>query len=109
MLAGTPLKLPYVADYAHHVYYSYVTLAPSEAERQVLMIYLAEHGVGSFAMYPILVPMQGAYASLGYREEDFPVSGPYARRVLNLPLFETLREDEVRRVCETILAYYDRV
>jgi dTDP-4-amino-4,6-dideoxygalactose transaminase len=109
MLAGTPLKLPYVADYAHHVYYSYVTLAPSEAERQALMIYLAEHGVGSFAMYPILVPMQGAYASLGYREEDFPVSGPYARRVLNLPLFETLREDEVRRVCETILAYYDRV
>jgi dTDP-4-amino-4,6-dideoxygalactose transaminase len=108
LLAGTPLKLPYVADYAHHVYYSYATLAPSEAQRQALMIYLAERGVGSFAMYPILVPLQGAYTSLGYREEDFPVSGPYARRVLNLPLFETLREDEARRVCETILAFYDQ-
>ena len=32
MLKDTPLTLPYVADYAHHVYYSYATLAPSEDE-----------------------------------------------------------------------------
>ena len=49
-----------------------------------------------------------AYAHLGCREEDFPVSAPYARRVLNLPMFETLREDEVRQTAEAILAFYDR-
>jgi len=108
MLKDTPLTLPYVADYAHHVYYSYATLAPSEDERRELMLFLADRGTGTFAMYPTLVPLQGAYAHLGSREEDFPVSAPYARRVLNLPMFETLREDEVRSTAEAILAFYDR-
>jgi dTDP-4-amino-4,6-dideoxygalactose transaminase len=108
MLAETPLLLPYETGYAEHVYYSYATLAPSEAERLELMAYLADRGIGTFAMYPILVPMQGAYTHLGYHEEDFPVSGPYARRVWNLPMFETLREDEVMRTCEAILSFYDR-
>lgn len=107
MLGNTPLTLPYEAGYAHHVYYSYATLAPSEEERRELMIYLYEHGIGTFAMYPTLVPMQRAYAHLGYRASDFPVSAPYANRVLNLPMFETLREDEARRTCEAILAFYE--
>jgi dTDP-4-amino-4,6-dideoxygalactose transaminase len=108
MLKDTPLVLPYVADYAYHVYYSYATLAPGEDERRELMLFLADQGIGTFAMYPTLVPLQGAYTHLGYREEDFPVSAPYARRVLNLPMFETLREDEVRKTAEAILAFYDR-
>jgi hypothetical protein len=29
--------------------------------------------------------------------------------VLNLPVFETFREDEAREVAQAILAYYDRV
>jgi len=109
MLKDTPLQLPYVADYCHHVYYSYATIAPSEEERNNLLIYLNQHEIGAFAMYPIMVPMQGAYEDLGYREEDFPVGGPCARRVLNLPMFETLREEETRETARAILAYYDRV
>jgi dTDP-4-amino-4,6-dideoxygalactose transaminase len=108
LLAETPLALPYEADYATHVYYSYAVLVPSQQERLALMEFMADRGIGSFAMYPDLVPMQGAYRHLDYREEDFPVSAVNARRVLNLPIFETLREDEVRRVCAAILAFYDR-
>ena len=108
MLAETPLQLPYVAKDVYHVYYSYATIAPSEEERNRLLSYLLERGIGAFAMYPALVPLQRAYADLGHKEGDFPVSASYARRVLNLPMFETLREDEVRKTAETILAYYDR-
>ncbi len=108
MLKDTPLQLPYVADYCHHVYYSYATMAPSEEERKNLLIHLANHDVGGFAMYPILVPMQGAYEELGYSEADFPIGAPYARRVLNLPVFETMREDEARQTAAAVLAYYDR-
>ncbi|MEW6567797.1 MAG: DegT/DnrJ/EryC1/StrS family aminotransferase [Chloroflexota bacterium] len=108
MLAETPLQLPYVEGDVYHVYYSYATLVPSEEERTELMTYLLERGIGVFAMYPALVPLQAAYADLGYAEKDFPVSASCARRVLNLPMFETLREDEVRRVAEAILSFYDR-
>jgi len=108
MLKDTPLQLPHVADYCHHVYYSYATVAPSEEERKNLLIHLANHDIGGFAMYPILVPMQGAYEFLGYKEEDFPVGAPFVRRVLNLPVFENFREDEAIETARAILAYYDR-
>ena len=108
MLAETPLQLPFVADDAHHVYYSYATITPSEEERNRLLGHLLARGIGAFAMYPALVPLQGAYQELGYKESDFPVASSYARRVLNLPMFETLREDEARKVAEALLAYYDR-
>lgn len=109
MLTDTPLQLPYVEDDVYHVYYSYATIVPSEEERKELISYLLERGIGIFSMYPALVPLQGAYQDMGYSEEDFPVSASYARRVMNLPMFETLREDEVRRTAETILAFYDRI
>lgn len=108
MLADTPLQLPFVDPDVYHVYYSYATLAPTEEERNELLGHLLERGIGAFAMYPALVPLQAAYAHLGYSEKDFPVSASCARRVLNLPMFETLREDEVRRVAEVILSFYDR-
>lgn len=108
MLKDTPLQLPHVEDYCHHVYYSYATIAPSEEERKNLLIFLAEREVGAFAMYPILVPLQGAYEDLGYSPADFPVGAPYAERVLNMPLFETMREDEAREAAQAVLAYYDR-
>ena len=109
MLKDTPLQLPHVADYCHHVYYSYATITPDEEERRKLLMFLADHEIGAFAMYPILVPLQGAYENLNYSEADFPVGAPYANRVLNLPIFETLREDEAREVAQAVLAYYDQV
>jgi dTDP-4-amino-4,6-dideoxygalactose transaminase len=108
MLGDTPLQLPHVEGDVYHVYYSYGTIVPSEEERKELISYLLERGIGVFSMYPALVPLQGAYLDMGYTEGDFPVSASYARRVMNLPMFETLREDEVRRAAETILAFYDR-
>ena len=109
MLKDTPLQLPYVADYCHHVYYSYATITPSEEERMKMLMFMNEHEIGAFAMYPIMVPMQGAYEDLGYKEADFPVGSEYANRVFNLPMFETLREDEAREVANAVLAYYDQV
>jgi dTDP-4-amino-4,6-dideoxygalactose transaminase len=109
MLKDTPLRLPHVEEYCHHVYYSYATIAPTEEERNDLLVYLNQHEIGGFAMYPIMVPKQGAYEYMGHKESDFPVGASNARRVLNLPVFETFREDEAREVAQAILAYYDRV
>ena len=50
MLKDTPLQLPYVADYAHHIYYSYVTITPDAEERTNLLIHLANNDIGAFAM-----------------------------------------------------------
>lgn len=107
ILAAAPVVRPYVAPYAYHVYYSYAILVEAE-ERDDLMNFLADHDVGSFAMYPTPVPLLPCYAHLGYTAEDFPIAASYANRVVNLPMFPHLREDEVRTAAETVVAFYQQ-
>ncbi|HEC23311.1 MAG TPA: DegT/DnrJ/EryC1/StrS family aminotransferase [Chloroflexi bacterium] len=105
ILAEAPVVRPYVAPYAYHVYYSYAILVEAD-ERDDLMNFLADHDVGSFAMYPTPVPLLPCYADLGYRPEDIPIAASYADRVVNLPMFPHLREDEVRTAAETVCEFY---
>jgi len=107
LLADTPAVLPSEADYAYHVYYSYAILV-DEAERDDLIGFLADREVSSFAMYPTPVPLLPCYEFLGYGEDNIPISASNARRVVNLPLFPHLREDEVRRVARAVCAFYER-
>ncbi len=105
ILNDAPVVRPYAAPYAHHVYYSYAILVKQE-ERNDLMGFLADRGVGSFAMYPTPVPLLPAYADLRYKPEDIPVSAEYADRVVNLPIFPQLREDEVRAAAQAVVDFY---
>ncbi len=107
MLAGTPVVRPYVLPEARHVYYSYAILVGKD-EREDLMNFLADRDVGSFAMYPTPVPLLPCYADLGYKPGDIPVAAEYADRVVNLPMFPQLREDEVRTSAQAVVDFYKR-
>jgi dTDP-4-amino-4,6-dideoxygalactose transaminase len=105
MLTGTPITLPFVAPEAHHVYYSYAILVKKE-ERDDLMSFLADRDVGSFAMYPTPVPLLPCYTDLSYIPQDIPIAAENANRVVNLPLFPQLREDEVRTAAQAVVDFY---
>ena len=107
ILEKTPVVRPYVAPYARHVYYSYAILVKAE-ERNDLMNFLADREVGSFAMYPTPVPMLGCYQHLGYKAQDIPVAAEYAERVVNLPVFPHLREDEVCAAAQAVVDFYKK-
>jgi dTDP-4-amino-4,6-dideoxygalactose transaminase len=105
ILADAPVVRPYVDPEARHVYYSYAILVKKE-ERDNLMNFLADLDVGSFAMYPTPVPLLPCYTDLGYKPEDIPVSAEYADRVVNLPMFPQLREEEVRTAAQAVVDFY---
>jgi dTDP-4-amino-4,6-dideoxygalactose transaminase len=105
MLADAPVVRPYVLPEAHHVYYSYAILVEKEA-RDDLMNFLADRDVGSFAMYPTPVPLLPCYADLGYKAEDIPTAAENAERVVNLPMFPQLREDEVCTAGQAVVDFY---
>jgi len=67
------------------------------------MNFLADRDVGSFAMYPTPVPLLPCYADLAYKPEDIPVAAEYADRVVNLPIFPHLREDEVLTAAQAVV------
>jgi dTDP-4-amino-4,6-dideoxygalactose transaminase len=103
LLAGTPLVLPYVAPNRTHAYYLFSVLAP---KRDELRDYLLERGIGTQVIYPKLVPDQTAYRDQPIRCESIPVARSLVDKLVCLPMFPELRDDEVDRVAATIQDFF---
>lgn len=102
LLAGTPgLELPRAASAEGHVWHLYVVLV-EDGVRDRLIESLAERGVATGVHYPTLVPLQPAYASLGYGPGQLPVAEDVARRCLSLPMYPDLTDDQIVYVAESV-------
>jgi len=93
------LHLPREAADAEHVYHLFVVQSDARDE---LQRHLAEAGVQTGIHYPVPVHLQPAYAAHGHREGDFPEAERQARRVLSLPMFAELSDEQLARVAEAI-------
>jgi len=49
---------------------------------------------------------QPCFSDLGYKEEDFPVSNLMFDKGVSLPVFCSLKKDQIEYVCETIKRFY---
>ena len=63
---------------------------------------LDERGIGTAVHYPKPLHMQQALAHLGYRAGDFPHAERACERVLSLPFFPEMTEEQVDYVAEAI-------
>jgi dTDP-4-amino-4,6-dideoxygalactose transaminase len=98
-LRNSGVVLPREMDYARHVYHVY---AVQSDKRDHLQKSLAAAGVQTGVHYPIPVHLQPAYSSLGYQRGDLPVTETLAERVLSLPLFPELSDEQIDRVVEAV-------
>jgi dTDP-4-amino-4,6-dideoxygalactose transaminase len=105
LLAGSPLILPYVAPNRTHAYYLFTVLAPKRDELQKS---LKEREIGTQIIYPKLVPDQSAYKDQLIRCGAIPVARSLVDKLLCLPMFPELRDDEVDRVAAAILDFFAR-
>jgi len=58
-------------------------------------------GIGSGISYEA-VHLTSQYRKLGYQEGNFPHAERIARATLTLPLYPTLLESDVDRICDTL-------
>jgi dTDP-4-amino-4,6-dideoxygalactose transaminase len=86
---------PYCPSEVEAVYHLYVVQVPNRDEVQKR---LAADGVETGIHYPIPLHEQPAYAHLGHKPEDFPVSHALGPRILSLPMFAEMTEEQVDRV-----------
>jgi len=64
---------------------------------------LSDNGIETGIHYPRPIHLQAPYRQMyGYTEGAFPLSESLSNEVLSLPIFPTLTEDEVVRVCEAL-------
>jgi dTDP-4-amino-4,6-dideoxygalactose transaminase len=101
-LAEVPVEPPAVMEAAGHVYHHYAILAP---RRDELAAYLAERGIGTGVHYPIPCHRQVAVAGDG-PPPSLPVAESLADRVLSLPMYPELTEDQVDEIAGLIRAFY---
>jgi len=100
-LSSAGLVLPEEMDYARHVYHVY---AVQSQNRDELQKRLTAAGVQTGVHYPIPIHLQPAYASLGYKGGELPVTENLAERVLSLPMFPELSDEQLGRVAEVLTA-----
>jgi len=98
-LTNAGVVLPREMDYARHVFHVY---AVQSDHRDELQKRLTAAGVQSGVHYPIPIHLQPAYESLSYKRGDLPVTEALAERVLSLPMFPELSEEQIARVAEAV-------
>ena len=74
-------------------------------DREGLMAHLAKAGIGSGIHYPIPLHQQRAYASLGYKQGDFPVTEKVAGEIVSLPMFPQMKSEQQDRVASEIARF----
>ena len=93
------VTLPKVAESCLPVYHLYVIQID---KRDEIAKELNNRGIGTGLHYPVPLHLQKAYAYLDLHEGSFPVTEMYAKRLLSLPMFPELTEDQISYVCECI-------
>lgn len=101
LLADMPVGRPAAAADAEHVWHVYAIRA-RKGTRDALSRRLAASGIATGMHYPIPVHLQPAYADLGYRQGDFPISESLAESTLSLPLYPELQFAQIERVAATV-------
>jgi dTDP-4-amino-4,6-dideoxygalactose transaminase len=91
---------------AQSVYHLYVILTD---DRDGLQQYLTEKGVGTGLHYPLPLHLQQAYASMGHRRGDFPVTERTAARLLSLPMYAELTREQIEFVVDCIKEYMEGI
>ena len=70
--------------------------------RDLLRKRLKEAGIGSDVHYPIPCHLLQAFRNLGYKRGDFPRAEKFSKRILSLPIYPELKDEEVDRVIRVI-------
>jgi len=81
-----------------HVYHQYTILSE---ERDAIQKALSDAGIASAIYYPIPLHQQEVYKEI-YSSTSCPVSETTAARVLSLPMYPELGEEQIDRVCSII-------
>ena len=100
--AESAVKAPYEPSWSRAVYHLYVVRTD---QREGLMTFLKEQGVGSGIHYPIPLHLQKAYGELGYSRGDFPVTEKLASEIVSLPMYPQLTALQQAHVVKQVVQF----
>jgi dTDP-4-amino-4,6-dideoxygalactose transaminase len=99
-LVGTHVRLVPERSGCRHAHHLFVMRT---ADRESIIHGLAERGVGSSIHYPVPVHRQPAYEAVSRIPGSLAVTDRLSAEVLSLPMYPSLTDAEVDRVCESLV------
>ncbi|MBR4578620.1 MAG: DegT/DnrJ/EryC1/StrS family aminotransferase [Oscillospiraceae bacterium] len=99
-LKDTAYIAPFETPGSEHSYYIYALKHPNAPE---IMDKLKKAGIACGTYYPVPLHLQGAFAHLGYKEGDLPVTEELSRTTFAIPVFPELYTEERDYIIRTLL------
>ena len=98
---------PYIPEYAEHNAHCYFLILPSGEDRNRMLDYLRAQGVGAVFHY---IPLHSAPCGVaqGYRAEDLPLTEEYAARLIRLPLFSNMSEEDLAHIVNAVASFFGK-
>ncbi len=100
LFKNSEIKTPKIPDGSTHVFHLYVIQTEN---RDTLMKELAKRGISTAIHYPGILPQMKAFENLGSHLLQFPVSQVYQHKILSLPMFAELAEDEIKYIAQSVI------
>jgi dTDP-4-amino-4,6-dideoxygalactose transaminase len=99
------LIVPQRVNYSSHIFHQY-TLRIRDGRRDELKNFLESRNIPSMVYYPGPIHLQKAYSSLGYTENDFPVTTSLCKEVLSLPMHPEMERDQIDFITSGVLEFF---
>ena len=98
------VTLPIDKPHEKAVYHTFVIQAERRAQ---LKDYLSNQGIGTSIHYPIPIHLQESATYLGHEPGSFPTTERQADKILSLPVYPELEDQQIEYVTECIRRFYD--
>ncbi len=101
LLAVGDVTTPFIHPYNRCVYHQYTIRVPA-GRRDAMQEHLARRGIAARVYYPVPLPLQECFASLGHRPGDFPEAERAAAEVLSLPVYPEMTDEMTTYVADAV-------
>jgi len=100
LLSNSTYRLPMHFSDSECVWHCYVIESP---ERDRVRSVLQDAGIETAVHYAVPVHLQKAYAHLGYKPGDLPVTETLCQRCLSLPIYPELSKEKIMTIASILL------
>lgn len=101
-IKNSKITMQHKQQWSDGVYHLFVV---TTEDKDAFVKHLADNNVIAAYHYPVPCHLQKAYASLGYKNGDFPNSEYLAAHCVSLPMYPELTDDEVTHVINVVNNY----
>ncbi len=78
-------------------------------DRDACLAYLRDNGVMAQIHYPGVIHLQTCYRELGCKKGDFPIAESVCKRIVSLPIYPEINDEQINRVVDVLARFVNKV